>query len=172
MGDGSGLTGVQRSTLHRVSSVLRKTEVVWVLTGSAAFAIRGLDTFVHDLDIQTDALGAYAIQRLLAPYMVSPVRHRTASTIRSHLGRAVIGGVPVEIMGAIEKRRSDGTWDTPADFCSLIEWVTWDREVWPVLPLAYEVAQYRAMGRVARADDLEKWMRDYGEGTRRDYDER
>lgn len=164
------LTAAHRAALDYVGSLLRETAVVWVLTGSTAFAMRGVDVVPRDIDIQTDAAGAYAIQRLLAPDMVWPVRYRTSSTIRSHFGRAVVEGTFVEIMGALEKRRPDGAWMPPVDVSSLIEWLPWDGLTWPVLPLDYEIAAYRALGRAGMADLLVQWMADQ-EFTGRDYDE-
>ncbi len=90
--------------------------------------------------------------------MVWPVRYRTASTVRSHFGRAVVAGVVVEIMGAIEKQRPDGTWMPAADLASMIEWIAWEGRTWPVLPVAYEAAAYRALGRHAMADRLDRWL--------------
>lgn len=126
--DGAHLTKAQRAGLHHVGGLLTNTHITWAITGSITFAMRGLDVVPHDLDIQTDAAGAYAIQRLLAPHMVWPVRYRTAPTIRSHLGRAVVEGVMVEIMGAIEKSRPDGTW-VSVDLPALIEGLEWEGQV-------------------------------------------
>ena len=155
------LTNAQQSALYHVGALLTEAKVAWALTGSASLAIRGLDVVPHDLDIQTDAAGAYIIQRLLAPYMVWPVRYRISSTIRSHFGRAVVAGVFVEIMGAIEKQRQDGTWTSPPDMAELVEWVDWAGRVWPVLPLAYEASAYRTLGRTETAERLEQWLTDH-----------
>lgn len=155
---GLGLTKSHRAALHYLASVLAEIEAPWVITGSTAFALRGMPVAPADLDVQTDAAGAYAIQRVLAPYMVWPVRYRTAPTIRSHIGRAVIEGVSVEIMGAIQKRLPDGSWQSPVDLSPLIEWIDWEGRTWPVLPLSYESTAYRMLGRHSTADHLERWM--------------
>ncbi len=125
---------------------MTETDVTWAITGSTAFAMRGVDVVPRDLDIPTDAAGAYAVQRLLAPHIVAvgPVRYRTAPTIRSHFGRAVVAGVSVEIMGAIEKQQQEGPWMC-IDVAGLIEWIEWEGQAWPVLALAYEAAAYRAL---------------------------
>ncbi len=156
-----------RMALRHVCDVLGGADVVWALTGSTAFALRGMDVVPHDVDIQTDAHGAYAIERILAPYMVWPVRYRTALSIRSHFGRARVAGVSVEIMGAIETRRADGSWTPPVDLRLLVEWVEWEGRAWPVLALAHEIAAYRALGREDRAAWLERMRPNGGEADGR-----
>ncbi len=64
----------------------------------------------------------------------------------------------MEIMGVIEKQRPDGTWMPAADLASMIEWIAWEGRTWPVLPVAYEAAAYRALGRHAMADRLDRWL--------------
>lgn len=57
-GDGSGFTTAQRAALQSVAALLNQAEITWAITGSMAFALRGLAVVHHDLDIQTDAAGA------------------------------------------------------------------------------------------------------------------
>ena len=52
--------------LRRVCELLEGTDVTWVLTGSLGLALRGVETEVHDIDVQTDAAGALELERLLA----------------------------------------------------------------------------------------------------------
>ena len=155
------LTQAQVEALHQVRQAVSEADVVWAITGSTAFAIRGLDTVAHDIDLQTDAVGAYAIQRLLAPYMMRPVRYRISHNIRSHFGRAMIAGVIVEIMGSIEQRKADGTWAAAPNLSALIEWISWDGNIWPVLALDYEASAYHALGRHGVANRLEAWITDH-----------
>ncbi|PSR35306.1 MAG: hypothetical protein C7B46_01155 [Sulfobacillus benefaciens] len=155
------LTHAQIKALHQIRHALSESNVVWAITGSTAFAIRGLDTVAHDIDLQTDATGAYTIQRLLAPYMVWPVRYRISPKVRSHFGRAIIVGVIVEIMGSIEKRRADGAWASAPNLSALIEWISWDGNTWPVLALDYEASAYHALGRHDVANRLESWITDH-----------
>lgn len=131
----------------------------WALTGSVAFALRGLDVSPPgDIDVQTDAAGAYEIERLLAEYSGRPVRLSEAENIRSHFGALQIEGVTVEIMGDIQHKRPDGTWTEPVAIPAQREWVEVNDLRFPVLSLAYEAEAYRRIGRKETARRLRAWM--------------
>ncbi|MCL6445205.1 MAG: hypothetical protein K6T83_17410 [Alicyclobacillus sp.] len=86
------------SALKVVYGSLPDSDITWVLTGSFAFYIRGMDVSVGDIDIQTDENGAYEIERRLKQYTIEPVQFRQAPKLRSNFGKLVIGGVQVEVM--------------------------------------------------------------------------
>ncbi len=113
---------------------------------------------VHDVDIQTDRDGAYAIERRLAVDMIRPVRFSEAGCIRSHFGVFQLGGVTVEIMGDIEKKDQDGRWHDPPILPSWIVYTAFDGIEIPLLTLAYECAAYRMLGRHKTVTMLEDWM--------------
>jgi hypothetical protein len=146
--------GVLRSIAER----LRGADVVWSLTGSTSFWLQGVPVEPHDIDLQTDMDGAYRIQQRLWEFVVCPVRFSTAATIRSHLGTFSMDGIAVEVMGAIQKRLPDGTWEDPVDPRAHRRFIQLD-ELWlPVLSLTYEAAAYRTLGRHDRADLLTHWL--------------
>jgi len=43
-------------------------DIVWALTGSTAFIIQGMQFAPNDIDIQTNEIGAYAINEILMAY--------------------------------------------------------------------------------------------------------
>ena len=45
------------SALRLIHERLDKTPIVWVVTGSLGFAVRGMDVVVHDIDVQSDREG-------------------------------------------------------------------------------------------------------------------
>ena len=94
--------------LRTLYARLSGTEVVWVVTGSLGFALQSVPVTPHDIDLQTDAVGAYAIMRLFCEQVVRPVAFSSTATIRSYFGTLAIAGITVEIMGAIQKRLPDG----------------------------------------------------------------
>ena len=123
-------------------------DVDWALTGSMSFALQGVPVDPSDVDVQTDEPGP-------AP---SRQPSRTASSTPSSTSRASGSGrtsaVDVEIIGALRKRREDGTWELPVDVTRHRRFVTWrDREV-PVLSLSYEADAYERLGRTERAAPL------------------
>jgi hypothetical protein len=79
------------------------SSVLWVVAGSAAFALQGLPVTVHDVDIQTDTAGAYEMERRFAASVTRPVRYATAERIRSHLGALILDGITAEVMGDISE---------------------------------------------------------------------
>ncbi|MCW5852548.1 MAG: hypothetical protein KIT87_20910, partial [Anaerolineae bacterium] len=66
--------------------------MTWAVTGSVGMALQGIPVEPHDIDLQTDAAGAYEIQRRLAEYSVQPVAFLAGERMRSHFGRLVIEG--------------------------------------------------------------------------------
>src|SRR5450756_3058531 len=82
---GGMISPEQLSALRLIHERLGETPIVWVITGSLSFALRGMDVPVHDIDIQSDREGAYQIERLLQEYVIEPVRFSSTTQIRSHL---------------------------------------------------------------------------------------
>lgn len=175
--------------LSRIIQTLQGRDIIWALTGSASFALQGVPVEVHDIDIQTDAAGAYAIQALFADKIIRPVAFLESPNIRSHLGAVEVEGVVVEIMGAIQKRirriNEDRTqdeknavpdqpghscsqlptpeWEPPVDVGALRIFARWEGYAVPVLPLEYEFGAYVRLGRFERAQLLRAFLREKAE---------
>lgn len=133
--------------------------LTWALTGSTSFALQGMDTEAHDIDIQADQDSAYKLGDLLKEYVTEPVRFCGTETIRSHFGRFQIGEAEVEVMGDIEKRLPNGRWEPPPPLRALTRYVGHEGMRLPVLSLEYEAKAYRTMGRTARAEEIERYMK-------------
>src|SRR5690606_41774107 len=101
--------------LRKIHNGLAGSSAVWVVTGSLGMALQGMPVTVNDIDIQTDRSGAYEIERRFAPFVTRKVTFSEAETIRSHFGSLTIDGIRVEIMGDIQKRLEDGSWEEPVD---------------------------------------------------------
>jgi hypothetical protein len=139
--------------------------LVWALTGSTAFALQDIPVEAHDIDVQTDAAGAYAIAARFPEAVVQPVAFSGTERIRSHFGVLALDGLRVEIMGALHKRLPTGDWEDPVDVAGLRRWITVGGLRLPVLDLAYEARAYRLLGRIDRAELLEDWLRTRGRGS-------
>lgn len=134
--------------------LLPVAEVNWAFTGSVGHRLAGVDVGVGgDVDVQTDEPGAYEAERRLgADAIVEPVRLREGELVRSHLGRAEVGGVPVEIIGALQKRSSPSRpWGKATDPADHRRFIELDGLRVPVLDLAYEADAYDLLGRKRRA---------------------
>ena len=145
--------------LRKIHARLEQADVNWVVTGSVGFALQGVPVSPSDLDIQTDEAGAYEIERLFSEFVVRRVALSTADNIRSHFGALLIDGVEVEIMGDIQKKRDDGSWDDPVDLDDHKRVVEIEGISVPVLSLEYERDAYKRLGRMDKAAMLEEWLR-------------
>ena len=152
------LPSLHTTTLQWLYEVLSPTEIVWALTGSTSFALQGLAVTPHDIDIQTDAPGAYVIERYLSAYVTRPVAFSSAQNIRSHFGRFAIDGLVVEVMGDIQKRQADGTWQPSVPLKRYINYIVYQEMRLPVLSLAYEYQAYLMLGRIERARMIEEYL--------------
>jgi hypothetical protein len=146
------------NTLHTIHALLKDSQINWAVTGSLGMALQGMDIEVHDIDIQTDKDGAYEMERLFFEYVVKPVHDSASGRIRSHFGALEIGGIKVEIMGDIQKRLDNQTWEEPVKVECHKHWVRIDGMQIPVLSLAYEYQAYLKLGRNEKAEMLRKWL--------------
>jgi hypothetical protein len=137
---------------------LAEADIHWALTGSASFALQGLPICPGDIDVQTDALGAFEIQRWFIEMVVRPVEFSSTENIRSYYGALEIQGITVEIMGDIQKRLPDGAWSPIPDIPQLRQYVELDGLEVPVLDLSYEAEAYELLGRRSRAEELRRWL--------------
>ena len=142
------------STLHRE---LGASGIPWALTGSTSFALQGVPVTPEDVDVQTSSRGAYEIEERFADTVVDPVAHSSSETIRSHFGTLEIAGVPVEVMGGLQKR-VDGEWEPPVDVTAHREFVTAFGMDLPVLSLSHEATAYETLGRTEWAALLRSFV--------------
>jgi len=133
-------------------------DIPWVLTGSTAFALRGIPVGLNDIDIQSDQSGIYAIEQKLEDYIVTPVEYTVSDTIKSHFGSLEINGIEVELMGDIQHRKADGSWTDPNNWAELITTITVNNLDIPVLSLQHEYEAYKQMGRDDRAAVLKEYL--------------
>jgi hypothetical protein len=130
----------------------------WAVTGSLGFLLQGSDVQVHDIDLQTNRDGALAIESRFITNSIQPVVFSQADRIRSFLGALEIDGIRVELMGDLQKRMPDGTWEEPVDVRQYRRWVEADGYQIPVLDLEYEYLAYRILGRIEKAQVLREWL--------------
>lgn len=98
-----------RAVVCQVARRLNQDGVCYKVVGGASVALHGVPLPVQDVDLETDATGAYRFQELFADHVVEPVALRESEQYRSHFGRFDFDGVQVEVMGEIH-RREGGAW--------------------------------------------------------------
>jgi hypothetical protein len=148
--------------LRQICELMQGSQFDWAVTGSLGMVLQGMDLPVHDIDIQTDEDGAYEIERRLSEFVVKPVLFKGSDRMRSRLGKLAIDGIQVEVMGAIQKRLPDDSWEPPVQVAEHRRWVEIKDLKIPVLSLEYEAEAYRLMGR----DDRAAQVREFLEKTR------
>lgn len=145
--------------LHRISLRLEKVKEPWAITGSCGMALQGMALEVHDIDLQTTTAGAYQIQEALGGNILLPLTYKPSERIRSLFGALEMEGARIEIMGDMEKRLPDGSWENPPNLDTIRTWVIFQDRRFPVLPLEYEAAAYQLMGREERARQIATHIR-------------
>jgi hypothetical protein len=140
--------------MRRIYKSLQNRPLNWVVTGSFSFALQGVPVTPRDIDLQTDLAAALAIEQLLAKYVVRKVKFSTDDKIRSHFGELSIHGVKIEIMGDVQKRSEDGSWEKPVDLDEHKRFVEFRGMTLPVLTLEYEYEAYMKLGRFEQAKKL------------------
>ena len=149
---------VYLNVLRQIHARLSNTDVNWVVTGSLGFALQGVPVQPNDIDIQTDKVGAYAIESLFSDVVTRRVKFSATERIQSHFGALQIDGIQVEIMGDIQKRGADGVWEEIVDPARYRLMVEIDGMLVPVLSLEYEYEAYLKFGRTERAKMLRRWL--------------
>jgi hypothetical protein len=144
----------QLQALRIIETRIAPLDCLWVITGSLAFAVQGLDFLPGDIDLQTDRNGAFQIEAALSDFMIRPVRFQQTEKISSHFGSPVVHSVQVEIMGDLQKRGPAGDWGEPPDLFRHRRWVDFDGIRLPVLSLTYEYSAYLMLGRTGTASKI------------------
>ena len=144
------LPGVHSRALRIILNRLPPNAIPWALTGSASLRLQGVEVGVHDLDLQTDEVHIYLIEKSLAEYVKTPVHPWETPHMRSLDGRAEIEGIEIEFMANISHLLPDGSWSSFTDF-SRRKLLDWHGQSVPVFPLEDEAEAYQSMGRSEKA---------------------
>jgi hypothetical protein len=147
----SGLPDDHADAVGEIHDRLAETGIDWALTGSTSFVLQGVPLEPDDVDVQTTEHGVYEFDEVFEDCRVEAVSLESSAAIRSQFGRFEIGGVSVEVMGALQKRAPDGSWGSPPSIPDHREFVSFRGGTVPVLALSYEAQAYERLGRTERA---------------------
>lgn len=151
--------------LRRIYTSLQDKPVSWVVAGSLSFALQGVPVTPDDIDLQTDLAGALAIEQYLSKHVVQKVKYSPTEKVRSHLGELSLNGVKVKIMGDVQKRQEDGSWEKPADLAQYKQYIEFRGMTIPVLALEYEYEAYLKLERFEKAAMLKEALQDRSNGS-------
>ncbi|MFQ6032212.1 MAG: nucleotidyltransferase domain-containing protein [Candidatus Zixiibacteriota bacterium] len=146
------------NVLRKICLRLNDSTINWVVTGSFSFALQGVPVGPNDIDIQTNREGAYEIEHLFSEFVSKKVKFSSTERIRSHFGELIIDGIKVEIMGDIQKRLEDGSWENPVNLQRYKQVIEVEGMQIPLLSLEYEYQAYLKLGRIEKAEMLRKWL--------------
>jgi hypothetical protein len=144
-------------TIKQINRLFSPLPLDWAITGSLSFALQGMPLDIHDIDLQTDQAGAYEIEKLLRPFMITPVYERRSDTMRSYFGEFNLNGIKAEVMGAIQKK-INGNWEDPVDIRLYRTWISYQDMLLPVLDLHYDYKAYTQMGRLEKAAEIKNFL--------------
>ncbi|GLY26215.1 hypothetical protein [Micromonospora sp. NBRC 101691] len=125
----------------------------WVVSGSLAAALLGVQVTPSDVDLESTAAGARLIGERLSRFQLSPVTYGGTDLVRSHFGRFRVAGTIVEVMGDLQIRIGDG-WCAPFLAGRDPVVVPTPAGAVPVASRAAMAAQYDRLGRPDRARAL------------------
>jgi S-adenosylmethionine-dependent methyltransferase len=137
-----------RAVLRQIAQRLNQDGLHYAVVGGASPALHGVPLPVNDLDIETDAAGAYRFHALFSEHVVTPVSLRQDETYRSHFGRFNVDGIDVEIMGDLCRREGERWVPTAA---RTLATAALDGEPVRVSWLEEETLAYIRRGRLKRA---------------------
>lgn len=144
--------------LTKIVTALKGQGISWAVTGSMGFALQGVPVTPNDIDLQTDTQGAYEIEQILNDFISRSVTPKTIDNMRIMLGRLTIEGVQVDIIGGVQKKQPDGSWESPVDIADHKHFVEYQGMQVPVLDLHYEQKAYLKLGRLEKATMLMDWL--------------
>jgi hypothetical protein len=147
------------AALRILHAMLAGTDIVWVLTGSAGLAIKGIPLTPHDIDIQTNRAGVNEFARIFADNLVQAPTFWESEHTQSWVAKFEIAGVVVEVMGDMRHRDEDGGWEDPPNLEAVRLYIQVAEMRIPTLSLEFEEDAYRSMGRAGKANLISQYLR-------------
>lgn len=147
-----------RLALRAIVHELQNSHITWAVTGSCSLALQAVPVDVHDLDLRTTAQDAYVLAEVFAPYVTRPVTFMRTEIAQSHFGAFDLNGVQVEIIGDMQHRLPDGSWEALVNMNDHKCWVTLDEIKVPVMSLPFLYQAYQLMGRQDKIVILKRWF--------------
>ncbi|NPD90314.1 MAG: hypothetical protein HGN29_16500 [Asgard group archaeon] len=145
--------------LKTLYSKLIETDIVWVIGGSLALKLQGLDVEPKDIDLFTDEEGAYEVEKLFAEYLVKNVSLSSKDNIRSHYGILNIHGIEVEIIGHIEFKDERNVWEVGRKLEDVINIIEYEEMKIPLMKLESQLMGYSKIGRKDKIELIDEWLK-------------
>ena len=148
--------------LETLFSRLNDTDIIWVIGGSLALKLVGLDVEPRDIDLFTDEEGAYEVEKLFAEFLTRNVSLSRKDNIRSHYGTLNIHGIEVEIIGHIEFKDERNVWEAGRKLEEVISVVEFEGMKIPLMKIESQLKGYKNIGRKDKVNLIEEWIEKNG----------
>lgn len=147
-------------TLLWVVKKLASATEPYAITGSITLFLHGVEVRIGDIDVQTTALGAYQVEKLLAEggEPVTAVCFRESELIRSHYGKLKLGDVEIEIMGQVQHRVAGIGWNEAPNLEEITDHVAYNGVMVPSTTLQHELIAYQEIGRPEKARIIQEFL--------------
>jgi hypothetical protein len=140
------------SALKIIVDKLSNKNLHWVLVGSTALAIHGVNVKVNDIDILTNINSADKIAKQLKEYIQEPMHYRENSQFKSYHGMFKINGVQVELLADLECIYNN-KWIKKKNL-GIVVYKDFSNMIIPVLDLKEEYEAYKRMGKNEKANKI------------------
>ena len=146
------------AVLQIIAKILNHEDIFWVLTGSTALNLRGVDVEMKDIDIMSDRENAYRIDKLFTKYCVQPMSYSETEKFRSHFGVYEINGIRIEVMADLEYKNMNGNWQK--SIWDKIVKQKIDDLIVPMFTIKDELKSYEDLGREEKAMKIREFMKE------------
>lgn len=137
---------------------IKDTNIPWILSGSTALAIQGVDVIPNnDIDILTTQQGAKQIDALLSDIRIQPPDFSETDKYKSYFGIYKIDNVTIEIMGEFQYKLKNGSWARPNQDNKII-YIEYEGMTLPTLTLEQEFIEYENMGRTDKVKKINNFL--------------
>lgn len=136
-------------------------DLPYVVAGSTAAYLHGLDLAPHDIDILTNREGAYLADGRLREHVQVPVAYSDSREYSSHLGLYRVRGTRVEVMGDLVLKRPPVSYRVPYSplLAARAQVVEVEGGRLPLVPPEDEVIAAALAEAGKRRDRLPHWLR-------------
>jgi len=139
-------------TLALFYSLVEKSRVFWILSGSVSLCLQGVDIIPsNDIDILTDEKGSRKIDQLLHQYRTKKPEFSETDKYRSIFGIYQIGKMQIEVMANFQYKLLNGNWSKQNQLHKTLTLDYKGMEI-PVLSLNQELAEYTNTGKMGKVE--------------------
>lgn len=145
--------------LQKFYQMVNGKNILWILTGSTALAIQGVDIETNNnIDVLTDKAGAKRLDELLSNFRIERSQYSKTEKYKSYFGKYKINNVLIEIMGEFQYRLKDGLWSKPNQ-SNEIHKKDFDGMTLPLLSLEKELEEYKHLDRLDKVEKIKDFLK-------------